>query len=103
MLITDKQPEEKQAKLSETPVEVQQNEVAAETEAESRPAAMANTAAAEAGKRTKRRRKALRWALILLSAILAVAGYLQRERLMKLLSPKTVDQASSAGERTSVG
>jgi membrane fusion protein, copper/silver efflux system len=103
MLITDKQPEEKQAKLNETPVELQQYEVAAETEADSRPAATANAAAAEVGKRTKRRRKALRWALILLSATLAVAGYLQRERLMKLLSPKTADQASSAGERTSVG
>jgi hypothetical protein len=103
MLITDKQSEEKQAKLNEAPVELQQYEAAAETEAESRPAAMANAGAGEVGKHTKRRRKALGWALILLSATLAVAGYLQRERLMNLLSPKSSNQASSAGERTNAG
>src|SRR5215831_9273540 len=99
MLITDNQPEEKQARLSETPVELQQYEVAAETEAESRPAAMANIAAAEAGKRTKRSRKALRWALLLLIVGLAGAGYLQRERLLKLFKGKTTMRATPAGER----
>lgn len=81
----DKQPEEKQAALI------------VDDEAESRPVELA-----QAGKHSKKRRTALRWALLLLIAGLAGAAYLQRERLMNLFSPKTADQGSSAAEHAKV-
>jgi RND family efflux transporter MFP subunit len=92
----DKQPEEKQATFSETPVELQQSEAAAEEEAGPRPVETSQAAAVEY---PKGRRTVLRWALLLLVAGLAGAGYLQRGRLLGLFTAKTVDQATPAGER----
>lgn len=100
MLVMDNQPEEKQATLSETPAELQQSEAAMEAEAEPRPVETARAGAAGAGKHPKGRRTVLRWALLLLVAGLAGAGYLQRERMLGLFTAKTTDLATPAGEHT---
>src|SRR5262249_28088315 len=98
MLVIDKQPEERQAALKESPAEFRRSETPVEAEAEPRPAETAQTAVPGAGNNSKRRRRVLRWALLLLVAGLAGAGYLQRGRLLGLFTAKTTDQATPAGE-----
>src|SRR5262249_13373932 len=99
MLVIDKQPEKRQGTLKESQAEFRRSETPVEAEAEPRPAETAETVVAGAGKHSKRRRRVLRWALLLLVAGLAGAGYLQRGRLLGLFTAKTTDQATPAGER----
>ncbi len=101
MLITDKQPEEKQATLNEASVDLQRPDGAVEAEVEPPPVESAQAGGAGAGKHPKGRRRVLRWALLLLVVGLAGAGYLQRERLLSLFAAKTTRQATPAGERAS--
>src|SRR5262249_40468305 len=89
----------KQPTLNEAPVELQQSEAAVEAESESRPVETVKASAGEADKHSKRRRTALRWALLLLVAGLATAGYLQRERLLGLFIARTANQVTPSGER----
>src|SRR5581483_2656151 len=48
------------------------------------------------GGHSQKHRRRFRWALLLLIVGLAVAGYWQRERLLKLFTAKTSDQSASA-------
>src|SRR5262245_16020594 len=98
MLVIDKHPEEKQAALNKSPVEIQQSEAAVEAEAEPGPVKTSQAGAAGDGKHSKRRRTVMRLALLLLVASLTGAGYLQRERLLGLFTAKTTNQATPAGE-----
>jgi RND family efflux transporter MFP subunit len=93
----DKQPEEKQAAIIEASDEIRRLEADVEAAAE-----LPSVELAQAGKHSKKQRTALRWALPLLIAGLAGAGYMQRERLMNLFSPKAADHASSAAEHAKV-
>jgi RND family efflux transporter MFP subunit len=102
MPVIVKQPEEKRAALNEPTVEILQSEVAVEAETESHPVEKTKAGAGEESNHPKNRKKVFLWALILLGTGLAVGGYLQRERPLKLFSVNTDKQATATGEHAAV-
>ena len=98
MLTTTTQAEKEQPAADESGAAPQGAEVVAA--ADPLPAGTEEVVADKPDSPSRKRRLLFRWVLLLLVAGLAVAGYWQRERLLKLFTPAATDQAESAGGHT---
>lgn len=93
MAVSEKLPDENAAVLNQSEEELQRPEAGGAAEAEVLPAG--RTKIETSAGSPKKRRNLFRWIVVLLALTLAVVGYLQRERLLKVILSRDADQSST--------